>query len=243
MPSSPYPHGLTELSPGAWAWLQPDGSWGLSNAGLITDGEASLLVDTLWDLPRTQAMLTAMAQADPAAKAIGTVINTHANGDHCWGNALVQGADIVASRRSAEEMDELPPKKMATLMKAAKLVTALGPVGRGLGSLCKTLGLQKAAGLVEAAPYVAEVFAPFEFEGNQLVHPTRTFDGELTLKVGDKEVHLLEVGPAHTAGDVLVHVPSDGVLYAGDILFIEGHPILWEGPIENWVSACDRIPG
>ncbi len=39
-----YRRGLHELSDGVWAWLQPDGSWGLSNAGLLTDGEASMLV-------------------------------------------------------------------------------------------------------------------------------------------------------------------------------------------------------
>ena len=63
----------------------------------------------------------------------------------------------------------------------------------------------------------------------------------MTRRVGDLEVDLIEVGPAHTRGDVLVHVPADGVVYTGDILFIEGHPIIWEGPIGNWVRACDAI--
>jgi len=40
--------GLHDIGNGCWAWLQPNGGWGWSNAGLITDGEASLLVDTLW---------------------------------------------------------------------------------------------------------------------------------------------------------------------------------------------------
>jgi glyoxylase-like metal-dependent hydrolase (beta-lactamase superfamily II) len=35
-------------------------------------------------------------------------------------------------------------------------------------------------------------------------------------------VELIEVGPAHTAGDVLVHVPDARVMFAGDILFIDG---------------------
>ena len=42
-----------------------------------------------------------MRAAVPAAKRIGTVVNTHANGDHCWGNALVRDAEIIASRRGA----------------------------------------------------------------------------------------------------------------------------------------------
>ena len=49
-PSVPFAKGLHELGDGCFAYLQPDGSWGWSNAGLaVGDGE-SLLVDTLFDL-------------------------------------------------------------------------------------------------------------------------------------------------------------------------------------------------
>ena len=73
--------------------------------------------------------------------------------------------------------------------------------------------------------------------------PTRTFEGELGLTVGDKEVLLKQVGPAHTRGDVLAYVPQDKLIYTGDILFIEGHPILWVGPVGNWIEACDYMLG
>lgn len=48
--------------------------------------------------------------------------------------------------------------------------------------------------------------------------PTRVFDDELHLEVGDKKVLLKTVGPAHTKGDVLVHVPEDRTVFTGDIL-------------------------
>ncbi len=71
--------------------------------------------------------------------------------------------------------------------------------------------------------------------------PTRVFDDELALKVGDKDVLLKTVGPAHTKGDVMVHVPEDRTVFTGDILFVEGHPVLWAGPVDNWVATCDQI--
>ena len=71
--------------------------------------------------------------------------------------------------------------------------------------------------------------------------PTRTFDGELSLKVGDKRIELIEVGPAHTRGDVLVYVPEDKTIFTGDILFIDGTPLVWAGPVQNWIDACRRI--
>src|SRR5215470_16872636 len=98
-----YTKGLHDLGNSVYAYLQPDGSWGWSNAGLITDGEASLLVDTLFDLKLTRDMLETMRRAVPAASHIDLVVNTHANGDHYHGNQLVADARIIASRRTAEE--------------------------------------------------------------------------------------------------------------------------------------------
>jgi cyclase len=204
--------GLHPLAHGAYAWLAPQGSWGWSNAGLIADNEESLLVDTLYDLDLTQQMLRKMREAEPRS-VIGTLVNTHANGDHCHGNELVTGAEIIASTASALEMSELPPEAMAAIMATAK---DMGSVGE----------------------YFLHCFGQFRFDGIQYTPPTRTFDGELDLRVGDKPVHLIEVGPAHTRGDVLVHSPVDRVVFTGDILFIEGTPIMWEGPVANWIKAC-----
>jgi len=211
-----YAKALEDLGAGLYAWLQPDGSWGYSNAGLVTDGDESLLVDTLFDLPLTREMLAAMADATPAATKIDTLVNTHANGDHCYGNQLVGDATIIASRASAEEMELVTPALMAEMIRNAD---QLGPAGA----------------------FFREIFGAFEFEGIRSTPPNETFEGHTTRRVGDKEVHLIEVGPAHTRGDVLVHVPQDEVVFTGDILFIDGTPILWEGPVGNWIDACNRI--
>ncbi len=211
-----YTRGLHDLGDSVYAYLQPDGSWGWSNAGLIVDGEASLLVDTLFDLKLTREMLDTMRRSVPAAERIGIVVNTHANGDHCYGNQLVADAQIIASRQTAEEMLEIPPQKLAALLKQAP---ALGRLGE----------------------YASRIFGPFEFGNIISTPPKQTFEGELTLSVGNKTVHLIEVGPAHTRGDTLVHIPGDRVVFTGDILFIGGHPIIWAGPTSNWLRACDRI--
>src|SRR5260370_36734706 len=97
--------GLHELGNGCYAYLQPDGGWGWSNAGLVADAGESLLVDTLFDLKLTGEMLDTMRRAEPnAAARIDTLINTHSNGDHCFGNELANGAEIIASKACAEEM-------------------------------------------------------------------------------------------------------------------------------------------
>jgi glyoxylase-like metal-dependent hydrolase (beta-lactamase superfamily II) len=217
MAAREYTKGLHEVGDGVYAWLQPDGGWGWSNAGLVVDGDASLLVDTLFDLHLTAEMLDAMRRAVPAAADLDLVVNTHANGDHCWGNQLVRDAEIVGSRRCAEEMAELPPSLLAALV--------ADPPEGATGDL------------------VRRMFGAFDFDGIEVVPPTTTFDGELTLEVGGTGVRLIEVGPAHTRGDVVVHVPAHDVVFTGDILFNGGHPIVWAGPVANWTAACDRIVG
>ena len=93
---------LTEVADGCLAYLQGDGGWGWSNAGLVIGDGVSLLVDTLFDLKLTQRMLDAMGDHTRPAP-IGTVVNTHANGDHCYGNQLVVDAQIVSSAATAAE--------------------------------------------------------------------------------------------------------------------------------------------
>jgi cyclase len=215
---STFEHGLHEVGDGLYAYLQPDGSWGWSNAGLVVDGSATLLVDTLFDLRLTREMLDEMSRKVLGASGIDTLVNTHANGDHTFGNQLVDGAQIVVSRRTAEEMSELPPAAVAALKQAAP---QMGRTGE----------------------FLLECFGSFEFEGIELTPPGDTFDGELSLAVGDTEVQLIEVGPAHTRGDTLVLVTSRRVLFSGDILFNGAHPVVWAGPVSNWIAACDRILG
>lgn len=118
----PYTTGSHEVADGVWAYLQPEGGWGRSNAGLITssDDNTSLLVDTLFDVDLTAEMVAALRKATGAAERITTVVNTHANGDHCYGNALLGGAEIIASAASAAsaaELADLPPSTLAAFMR------------------------------------------------------------------------------------------------------------------------------
>jgi cyclase len=101
--------------------------------------------------------------------------------------------------------------------------------------------MKQAPSMGQVGEFLNHAFSSFDFENITLVQPNQTFEGEMALKVGDKEVRLIEVGPAHTRGDTLVHVPGDRVVFTADILFIGGHPIAWAGPVSNWIRACDRI--
>jgi glyoxylase-like metal-dependent hydrolase (beta-lactamase superfamily II) len=204
--------GLSPVRGGSYAWLQPDGGWGLSNSGLIVGDGESLLVDTLFDLPHTRRMLAGLAALTAAAPTT-TVVNTHGNGDHWFGNALMGDADIVAAAASVEDMKAVGPQSLRALLALG------GPTG----------------------DYLRRIFGRYQFDGVRPVYPTCTFERRLELCVGGVDVLLIDVGPAHTRGDTIVYCPRDGVVFTGDIVFADGTPIVWAGPVGNWLAACERI--
>jgi glyoxylase-like metal-dependent hydrolase (beta-lactamase superfamily II) len=195
------------------AWVQ-SGGWGVSNTGLIAGDGESLLVDTLFDLAHTRRMLDGLA-AHAGHAPIGTVVNTHGNGDHWFGNELVPDVEIVAAAGSIEDMRAVRPRELTALLAAP------GRVGE----------------------YARDIFGAFRFDDLTPALPTRSFDDRLELTVGGVDVELIDVGPAHTRGDTIVHCPRDGVVYVGDIVFAGGTPIVWAGPVGNWIDACERILG
>jgi cyclase len=211
-----YERGLHELGDGLYAYLQPDGGWGWSNAGLVTGEGTSLLVDTLFDLNLTRAMLDTM-QPVTDRNPIGQAFNTHGNGDHWFGNSLLpDGIPIVASAAAIEDMRAAPAAAVNVLFNELDL----GP---------------------EFDAFAERAMRKFDFASVVERLPTESFSGRHELRVGDRGVDLIELGPAHTLGDTIAHVPDAGVVFTGDLLFIEGTPIMWDGPVGNWLTACDRI--
>ena len=209
---------LVEVGEGIHAWLAPNGSWGMSNAGLIFDGKESMIVDTMFDLPLTRSMLDSMASVVPEIRSnVDILLNTHANGDHCHGNELVPTNRIIASAETAAEMGELPPSALYAMVESFRGdVSALGR-------------------------YIQYAFGSFDFSNITMRMPTETFTKEMSVAVGDLDIKLFQVGPAHTKGDVIAYVPAHGVVFTGDILFFQETPIMWAGPVDNWIAACDLI--
>ena len=175
---------------------------------------SGLVVDTFWDLPHTRQMIDLYARVLPAP--VRRVVNTHHNGDHCWGNQLFADAEIIGHRLCAEGMRKENPATMQAV--------------RGL-----------AGSDDPALAAFAERLAPWDFTGIELRPPTTLIDDRLDLDVGGVPVELRYVGPAHTQGDVVVHLPEQRVVFTGDVLFRLCTPIGWEGTFATWKRALDAI--
>jgi glyoxylase-like metal-dependent hydrolase (beta-lactamase superfamily II) len=178
-----------------------------------------LLVDTLMGVNITAEMIAQMRRSIPAADRIGRLVNTHSNPDHVLGNQVVAGAEIISAKATAEAIAAMNPQNFVNMSENWQAM------GEGGEFLYETMGRK------------------FDFTGVTVTAPTRTFVGEMDLRVGDKSVHLVDLGPAHTEADTIVYVPQDKLVFTGDLLFNQGHPIVWTGPVQNWIDACDYILG
>ena len=207
------PMELRELSRDVYACLQEERGLGTSNSGLVNRA-GGLVVDTFWDLPHTRRMMELYGGVwkAPARR----VVNTHRNGDHCWGNQLFRGAEIIGHRTCAAEFGKESPAFMQALRNGADNAD---PMLRSF----------------------ARLLADWDFTGIELVPPTTLIDDRLELDLDGIRVELLYVGPAHTAGDVIVHLPAERIVFTGDVLFRLCTPIGWEGTFERWIAALERI--
>ncbi|MGP4001282.1 MBL fold metallo-hydrolase [Streptomyces sp. 8N706] len=96
------PH-VTEVADGVYAYVQPDGSWCLNNAGLVVgDDSRSLLVDTAATERRARLLRDEVLRRSPLPPCV--VVNTHFHGDHTFGNSLFPEALVVAHERTRVEM-------------------------------------------------------------------------------------------------------------------------------------------
>jgi glyoxylase-like metal-dependent hydrolase (beta-lactamase superfamily II) len=208
-----YEYGLTPLAPDTFAFLRRPG-WGWSNSGLIADGEDAVLVDTAYTPALAAAMLAEMAAARPGAN-ISRCVLTHGNGDHSFGAvALPASVELVTSRACADSLEtEVSPAAMTSIM---------------------------SAGPEPLRSYMAEHFGCFDYSEAALPKADTTFEGRTELTVGSRRIELIEVGPAHTEGDVAVYVPDAGVLYTGDIVFVGDAPIAWASA-RGVLEACHTL--
>src|SRR5262249_61540122 len=97
------PTTMTEVADRVFAYVQPDGSWCVSNAGVLLDDDGVMLIDTVATERRALRMREAVGRlhAGPAP----TVVNTHSHGDHTFGNYVFgPAATVIAHDKARAEM-------------------------------------------------------------------------------------------------------------------------------------------
>jgi cyclase len=94
--------GLEEVRPGVYAWVQPDGSWWLNNAGAVAGEDGLVVIDTCATASRTRRFLQSLDSA-AGGKPIRVAVNTHQHGDHTYGNCLLPSGTVLIGHELMRE--------------------------------------------------------------------------------------------------------------------------------------------
>lgn len=187
---------LQEVADGIWAYVQPDGSWGLNNTGFLVGADGVVVIDTCFTERRSRAFLEAVRSVTD--RPLRTLVNTHHHGDHTHGNWLLPESTIIGHRLCREE------------------VIKAGHASKG-------------------------VFPGVDWGDIPVTPPFVTFDDHLHVHVGELEVALEFMGPAHTTNDVVAWVPDRRLLFAGDLVFNGGTPFVVMGSVSGTIAAVERL--
>src|SRR5215210_4454140 len=98
---------MNQVAPGVHAFLQLDGSWGLSNSGLVVADDVVVLVDSCFTERRSKSLREAVLSVAPIPPAV--LVNTHHHGDHVFGNGLFPEALVISHEQTREAVLGLDP--------------------------------------------------------------------------------------------------------------------------------------
>lgn len=219
------PMQLVPVSRSCFAIVSQGNQLCCSNSGFISGPDGGLVIDTQSDLSHARKLKQLIDTLDAAPPRY--VVNTHEDLDHVGGNQLFADCQIVAHRSVAQRMPQVAdPRPVRNLTRA---------VGWPIVS---ALIKHRHPGLYEVGKQLRH---QFDFSKLRLTPPTVLFDERFEISLGKSRAELTHLGPAHQCGDAIVHFPSEGVVFTGDLLFSTVTPIGWSGTHQNWVAAINRI--
>ena len=185
-----------------------------------------MVIDTQADLPHARRMIELFGRVWPGMPK--RVINTSENGDHVSGNQLFAGSEIIAHRTVPDRMKQVADPLQYP--EAARRRQRLRVPADAAGSPARRRWRS-----------ARQLRQDYDFDGIELTLPTTLFDDRYVLDLDGMEVHLIHVGPCHQVGDTIVHVPQEGIVFAGDAVFRQCTPMGWTGSYEKWLQCLDLI--
>jgi cyclase len=181
------------------------------NPAVVATSDGVVVVDTP-QLPTRAVQLRRRAES---LGDIRYIINTEHHVDHIFGNYYFRGSGAVVHHQGVHDNYMETTPSLDSFDYAASAVAEDDPEGLAL--------------LPDRAAYFAN-----PNDGDVV------FDGDLTLSVGDTTFHLVHT-PGHTPGQIAVHVPSEGVVFTGDSVFVGCQTWLMNSNVTQWLESLDRV--
>lgn len=203
-----------------------------SNAAYINRG-SGLVCDTYYDLPHARELKEFCVQK--SGHAPGCVVNTHGHWDHYWGNQVFSEACIMGHTDMRKDCGNDKGKLFAfKLLNKSKMVQSLAENMMGKQFKDYLPENQKFHFLVKVTEH------DFDLRGVSPTMPNMWFDKSTSLDLDGTEVKLLPLGAVHSSSDTVVWIPSEKVLFAGDIFADCSLPVSLESA-KRWIEVMNYI--
>jgi cyclase len=233
------------LADGVYAFVAPESKTPfVSGNSLVVIGSDGVLVVDSTNVPSLARRMIGDIRKW-TDKPVRFLVNTHWHPDHLMGNAAYQdafpGVAIVATTAMRDTAAAQVPAYFERTVGSAGAATT-----DALRSILKTGKKPNGSELtsedrefyeLELVDYDAWVQ---EARGTRYVAPTVTFDHEMTVRLGDREVRLLYLGRGNTSGDAVVYVPDAKVVATGDLL-VGPTPYATASFLHDWIDAMDQL--
>jgi cyclase len=231
---------IQRVSEGVYAAIARPAAMINCNAAVILTSDNVIVVDS-HSKPSAARALINQIRTEITDRPVRYVINSHFHWDHAQGNAAYpetfgKGVDIVSTTATREWL-----KREGE----ARLRQSLDSLPKQISDARKQLSSAKTAAererlttrIAELEAYLKEMTPP------RITLPTITFDQQLIIHQGGREIHLLFLGRGHTAGDVVVHIPSERVVATGDLMH-SILPYIGDGYPDEWprtLTALEKL--
>ena len=212
---------VERVAPGVYAAIrtEPPGQAFESNSVFIIGDSGVVVVDAQSNLPETRRVLAALRRL--TSKPVTALILTHWHFDHVTGAAVYRdafpGIAIITHARTQEALDTGGPGRRAFLQSLPQAKAYFEGILRdGKSFDGAPLDAEERTSL-RSDLRMADRYAttPVDFAP---VTPTQLFTDRLTIHQGRRTIELLYLGRGHTAGDIVVHLPDEGIVLTGDLV-------------------------
>src|SRR2546428_3193676 len=225
---------ITKVANGVYAAVAAPAYKVNCNTAIIENDDDVMIVDPHSKPAAARVIIERLREM--TRKPVRYVVNTHFHWDHWHGNevypAAYPGAEIVTNQITREAM----------LMKGLKRIQ--DHVRQVPGEIAKLKADIQAANPTQRAKLEAELRLAesylAEVSALKPALPTIAFEQTMKLYRRDREIHLLHLGRAHTAGDVFVYLPKEKVVITGDAM-IGWTPFMGDGYPDEWAATLDRL--
>jgi glyoxylase-like metal-dependent hydrolase (beta-lactamase superfamily II) len=245
--ANPFEYTWQELAPGVWAGIRPD-PFELPQEGntLLVATDRGVIV---FDAGGSPAMGRAIVEKARSVsdKPITLVVLSHWHGDHMRGLQSIVAAfprvEILAHPhtrdRILETRERWLKRRVSMVPNIRKGVHEALAAGRDLSG--RPLIPEEKAWIEQGLANTDELDR--ENHATEYVPPTGTFDGALRLYPGGREIDLLRLGAAHTAGDIVLWLPQEKVVATGDIVTapVPLMPSPYTGDYPGVLAAVEKL--